>query len=348
MNRTKLYLGNDIFSIGHAGGNSSEVMMAKIKLAGVELADLYAYYQNNNFTFHDLQDLLPEFEYPVPEFIGYFKSNVDAIRKLDLNLTQDSGYIHNLSYYVLMNAGRSEMIKIGLDYSLRTPIPFLTNQPNFKKTTETSIEWLFLPLSFSAGTPGELHLKATAMDEEGNPTTVVLHSQLAVTNHSVLGVDASPYRVMPDLPAGTIAYYVQIFDENDEPVSESRYYRIVPDYEEDFTIAFRNSLGVWDTITLQGNQTRSIKQSSGILSSPERVKKYDSDHYRRITLRCSDLDVRWQQYLQELVISKEVLLLENGYHSLISESDDLTYLDTSKYTENMEFNFRFTANDRSY
>ncbi|MCR9064456.1 MAG: hypothetical protein NXI00_10855 [Cytophagales bacterium] len=348
MNRVNLILGNEITDLSHSGGDLTKVMNAEITLGAEKLADVYAYALNGAFEFTDIQELLPEFGYPLPSFTGYVQSNVDALKRLDINFTQDGGYSSFKSYYVLLEAGRSAYRRKGTAYGLRQPIPFLTNQPNFKKSTAFSMEWLFLPLNFGEEKPSQLNLKATAVNAAGELTTVVLHTVPTIANFTILGIDVSPYRVSPNLPSDTVGYYIQVFDESDDVVSESKYYHLIPDHEEDFTVVFRNSLGTWDTMTLQGNQARSISPSSGTIDTKAALKKYDSSYTRTVKIRASGLDVRWQIYLQELMLSKEVHLVENGYHQLIPIDEDMTYLESGQYTENMEFSFRFAANDKSY
>ncbi len=349
MDRIELLLGRDIIDISHTGGDSAKVLQAEVQLAGTKLADVFSYHHSEKgFVFYDVQDLLPEFQYPLPEFTGYVQSNVDAIRKLDLIISQEGGYSITQSSYILMQAGRSKYLRKGTEYSLRNPIPFLTNQPNFKKCTPFSMEWLFLPMNFGEEKPSQLNLKATAVNAAGELTTVVLHTVPAIANFTILGIDVSPYRVSPNLPSDTLGYYIQVFDESDDVVSESKYYHLIPDHEEDFTVVFRNSLGTWDTLTLQGNQRRSMAIERTLLSGRLNTSVAEANPKRAIQLRASGLDVRWQIYLQELVLSKEVNLIENGYHQLLPTDDQLDYLDSANYTENMEFNFEFAAKDRSY
>jgi hypothetical protein len=347
MNRKKFFLGNNTIDIIHNSGAITEKMTAEIKLNGNALVEVAAQY-NEGFTFFDMQTLLPEYVYPYPDFESFVQSNVDAISMLSLDYSQESGYTGYEEFLLLLNAGRSQAKSHGMDYSLRDPIPFLTNQPNFKTSTKFTPQWYFLPLNFHTETPRELHLIATALNEAGTITTVVLHTINVVNTNIVLGIDVSPYRVLDLLPNDTVAYYFQVYDENNDVVSEARYIRIIADNEEDFTMVYRNSFGVWDTYTFQGSQSRMISNEQSTISNRTQIVVEENTYQRAIKLKVSGIDVRWLTYFQELILSKEIYLLENGKHLLHAGANNLTYLDSSKYTENMELDFYFSAKDNSY
>jgi hypothetical protein len=216
-----------------------------------------------------------------------------------------------------------------------------------KRTTLFTPEWYFFPVNYSIDMPATMYLKVIATLQDLTTISTTLH-EFTPINNSVIALNMSPQAILPLLPNSTKAYSFQVVTTLDETVTESRQIHLQDDNEEDLTLVYRSSFGYWDTITLASNQVRQLKNNPSTLQTRNTITKNQNDAYRRITAYIHSQDVRTLDYLQELLLSPEIYLLEQGYHQVICETNDLDYIDTRKHTEQLTLDFRFTEQLTAY
>jgi hypothetical protein len=339
-NRIHIKSESDIFS-------NSELLSAEVFLNNASIANLVSEPNPKGHIFYDVDLLLPATEKPLPDFSKKNSVDIETLLPFDFVFTQPSKTITQ-KYCVLLDGGYSSQVSRA-DYSRKNPTPFLTNQPLAKHSTYNSQEYYYLPINIDTpDTELELYLKITLEMPDGTLSAFNYIKIDRVVNMAVYGFNLSPYQVLSEqeiMPAG---FFFQILDQNNNAFSERRYLKIQPATDEDLNLVFKNSFGYWDSLTVQGTQSRKIINSRDSINANGTILNSDSDFHRKIFVNIAELDMRLKHYMQELIISNKIFMLEGDFVELKLETNEFEYLNSAELVENATLEFRIATQEKVY
>lgn len=348
MTRKPFFFGKNKIDIKSESSifDTNVALQADVLLNNASIAKLVAE-AGLGHKFYDVDLLLPDPEKPLPDFSRKMSVDIDTLKTFDFTFTQPNKTITQ-KYCVLLSSGYSSNVYRS-DLSLKTPTPFLTNQPIAKHTGANSNEYFFLPINIDNPSPSlNLYLKITMEMADGSLVSFNYLKIEKVINMSVYGFNLSPYQILADQTIQPVGYYFQILDHENNAFSERRYLKIEPSRDEDFNIVLKNSYGFWDCLTIPGTQSRKIKNNRDSILADNKMISGPADFHRAIYLNLAELDTRLKNYFQEIIISDKIFMLEGDFIEIKIETQDFEYLNTADIVESATLEFRFANQEKVY
>ena len=237
---------------------------------------------------------------------------------------------------------------------------FLTWQPNNKIVGTDQPEFLYFLTNFTP-TPTRLNVRVRCLYDDGSRE---LFTALSINTVSYMTVYCVPvgYEALSlaSRPKKVVAYSVWISNQNTEQVSEIRNFNVDYAYHETCRyLVFLNGLGTYDTIRCIGNAVERQKVSRQIIerfagydylptSSNEVINAATGERSLEISMG-NWLSVAHANYLEDLLLSSEFYVAENGYFMpLIPSFDALTLKNAAEWPIERSFTFRFANRREQY
>ncbi|HEY1056445.1 MAG TPA: hypothetical protein VGE24_14970 [Emticicia sp.] len=365
MTRYDILLGRNNIIITHAGFNNQQKIKAEVSLNGGRLVTLVSEFANSAYKFYDIEKLLPDSSLELPSFVNNYEAYPEAVQELTFRFFQ--GQVQNIENYpILLGAGLGKR-KQNLSWLTNPLGKFLTHQPANKKTTEQDEEYLYFLNNFNENL-ANICVRVAAILDDSNIQyfdAILITSpdrQLYSFDVSAVSVRRLFYETFEEneelLGKQVVAYRVQVFNRLEEPgdepynyvpLSEYRYYEIVNYSAKDIYMTFRNSFGVFDTLRLIGNQKQSQVVVHDEFEMDEGVRLADVNFYKKLVVNAGEFEQKWLEYLQELVISKEIYVRTRaGYQRLLCTTKELKFLDTSTPIDEAQLEFRYVENENNF
>lgn len=223
---------------------------------------------------------------------------------------------------------------------------FCTWQPREKIFLDGQVDFLYW-LNNRTTISGKLTVKYTSYYSDNTSANVSVMSDDDVAlydywcipvKQSLLAISAKKLK----------KFSVQILEAGNS-IAEQWYYMREPWTETPVQLWFKNSFGVWDTITLSGIAEEATTQINAYqYQNRYEVGQVVSSSFQQLKLSTGNMDSAWLYHLNELYMSSEVYVLgKGGFRRLIKLFTAGIWL-KSKIDNSQTLEFRFAQEDRYY
>lgn len=365
MTRYDVLLGRNNLIITHAGFNNQAKIKADVSLNGGHLVTLVSEFSESSYKFYDIEKLLPGSVIEMPSFVNHVEVYPEAVQFITFRFYQ--GQLESTEDYpILLGAGLGKR-KQNLGW-ITTPVAkFLTHQPVNKKTTIQDEEFLYFLNNFEE-TIDTLCVRMSCFLDDNTQhffDAILIENPekylycFDVSSVSVNRLFFAAFEGNEAVAGKTIkAYRVQVCKRDtgtgEDPydytnLSQIRYYEIVNNSGKDIFLTFRNSFGVFDTLRLVGSQKQSQVVDQSIFETDEGVELSEAGFFRKIVVNAGEFEQNWLEYMQELVISREIYLrTRQGPQRLLCTTKELPYRDDTKIMDEAQFEFRYVENETNF
>lgn len=240
----------------------------------------------------------------------------------------------------------SEMSIVGNAYGFDVKTRFLAWGPNPKRTTADAPERLYIHVL------DYFVIKATIHETDGTTTTVTLGDTDEPATYEI----ACGLKDIADMDPETVDYYTIDLYEDEGTVPTTETWKFVLDKTPRYNTRyffFRNSFGVYELAILWGEMSEVVqytRQNKEVASDMGySIKPFKNERLATYKINSGYVTLTEKKWLQELLISKDVFWLENGWLiPVVVTNNEGNPITDKVFTHSVDVEFMLDMKDERY